>query len=91
MLLVVRKLLQARFSTEGGPDHNARGAVIARLTVDRDGNLVGLSLAKHSGSPSIDHSILERIGKAAPFAPLPKDFTDNRFSFIVPINYAQER
>ena len=91
VLLVVRKLSQARFSTEGGHDHSARGAVIARLTVDRDGNLVGLSLARPSGSPSIDHGILERIGRAAPFAPLPKDFADNRFSFIVPINYAQER
>jgi hypothetical protein len=27
---------------------------------------------------------------AAPFAPLPKDFADNRFTFILPINCMRE-
>ena len=90
VLLVVRKLSQARFSTEAGPHDSARGAVIARLTVDRDGNLVGLSLAKDSGSASVDRSILEKVRKSAPFAPLPKGLAVSRLSFIVPIKYAQE-
>jgi protein TonB len=90
VLLVVRKLSQARFSTEAEPHRSASGAVIARLTVDRDGNLVGLSLAKDSGATGIDRSILENVRKAAPFAPLPKDLAGSRFSFILPIKYAQE-
>ena len=90
VLLVVRKLSQARFSTEAGPHDSARGAVIARLTVDRDGNLVGLSLAKDSGSASVDRSILEKVRKSAPFAQLPKGLAVSRLSFIVPIKYAQE-
>ena len=90
VLLVVRKLSQARFSTEADSHRSARGAVIARLTVDRDGNLVGLSLAKDSGSAGVDRSILEKVRKTAPFAPLPKDLAGSRFSFIVPIKYAQE-
>ena len=90
VMQVVRKLSQAQFSTEAESHRSPRGALIARLTVDRDGNLVGLSLAKDSGSASVDRSILEKVRKTAPFAPLPKDLAASRFSFIVPITYAQE-
>jgi protein TonB len=90
VLQVVRKLSQAQFSTEAESHRNPRGALIARLTVDRDGNLVGLSLAKDSGSASVDRSILEKVRKTAPFGPLPKTLGASSFSFIVPIKYAQE-
>jgi protein TonB len=90
VLQVVRKLSQARFSTAAEPHRSAHGVVIARLTVNRDGSLAGLSLAKDSGSASVDRSILERVRKTAPFAPLPKDLAASHFSFIVPIKYAQE-
>jgi protein TonB len=90
VLQVVRKLSQARFSADPGPQRSAGGMVVARLTVDRDGGLVGLSLDKDSGSAALDRSVLATIRKAAPFAPLPKDIGSSRFSFIVPINYAQE-
>ena len=91
VMQVVRKLAQAQFSTEAEAHRVPRGALIARLTVDRDGNLVALSLAKDSGSASVDRSILEKVRKSAPFAPLPKSFAASSFSFIVPIKYAQER
>jgi protein TonB len=87
---VVRKLSQAQFSTDADSERSPRGALIARLTVDRGGNLVGLSLAKDSGSASVDRSILDKVRKAAPFPPLPQSFAASSFSFIVPIKYAQE-
>ena len=90
VMQVVRKLSQAQFSTDADSHSSPRGALVARLTVDRDGNLVGLSLAKDSGSASVDRSILEKVRKTAPFAPLPKALAANSFSFIVPIKYAQE-
>jgi periplasmic protein TonB len=90
VMQVVRKLSQVQFSTEAGSPRSQSGALIARLTVDRDGNLVGLSLAKDSGSASVDRSILEKVRKTAPFAPLPKALAASSFSFIVPIKYAQE-
>ena len=90
VMQVVRKLSQAQFSTEADSHRSPRGALIARLTVDRGGNLVGLSLAKDSGSASVDHSILEKVRKAAPFPPLPQSLASASFSFIVPIKYAQE-
>lgn len=90
VLQVVRKLSHMRFYVQAGPAPVAHGVVIARLTVARDGGLVDLSLAKDSGSPGVDSSVLDTIRKAAPFAPLPQDFTNGRFTFIVPINYAPE-
>ena len=87
---VVRKLSQAQFSTDADSHHSSRGALIARLTVDRGGNLIGLSLAKDSGSASVDRSILDKVRKTAPFPPLPQSLAATSFSFIVPIKYAQE-
>jgi protein TonB len=91
ILQVVRKLSQVRFYAALQPEQNGRGVVVARLTVARDGELVDLSLRKQSGSAGVDGSVLDAIRRAAPFPPLPKAFADNRFTFIVPINYAPER
>lgn len=91
VLQVVAKLSHTRFYAASSAARNGDGVVIARLTVARDGGLVDLSLPKQSGSAGVDSSVLDAIRKAAPFAPLPKAFADNRFTFIVPINYAPER
>jgi protein TonB len=91
VLQVVGKLSHTRFYVASQANRNGDGVVIARLTVARDGGLVDLSLSKQSGSAGVDSSVLDAIRKAAPFAPLPKAFADNRFTFIVPINYAPER
>lgn len=90
ILNIVRKLSHMRFLADSGSAPKTRGVVIARLTVARDGTLADLSLAEGSGSAGVDRSVLETIRKAAPFAPLPKDFSDNRFTFILPINYTRE-
>lgn len=92
VLMVVRKLSHRQFYARGDRSSAAAGGVVvARLTVGRDGALVDLSLAKDSGSASLDSSVLDAVRKAAPFAPLPQGFARNTFTFIVPINYAQER
>jgi protein TonB len=91
VLQVVRKLSQTRFYAVSPSAQNGHGVVIARLTVARDGGLIDLSLSKRSGSAGVDGSVLEAIRTAAPFAPLPKSFAENRFTFIVPINFAPEQ
>ena len=91
VLQVVRKLSQARFYAASPSAQNGHGVVIARLTIARDGGLIDLSLPKQSGSADVDGSLLDAIRRAAPFAPLPTGFTDSRFTFIVPINYASEQ
>lgn len=91
VLQVVRKLSAARFYAASPSAQNGHGVVVARLTVGRDGRLVDLSLPKQSGLAGVDGSVLDAIRRSAPFAPLPEGFTENRFTFIVPINYTVER
>jgi protein TonB len=89
VLQVVRRLSRSRFTPQTR-ESSERGVVVARLTVARDGGLADLSLVKGSGFPGVDQSVVEAIRRAAPFPPLPGDFAGNRFTFIVPINYARE-
>ena len=90
LLQIVRKLSQARFYPTTR-DERERGLVVARLTIGRDGRLVDLTLARPSGSPALDRGVIDTIRKASPFAPLPADLAADSHTFIVPINYAQER
>lgn len=90
LLQVVRKLSQARF-TPTTREEREHGLVVARLTIGRDGRLVDVLLARPSGSPALDRGIMETIRKASPFAPLPAELAADSHTFIVPINYAQER
>ncbi len=89
VLQVVRKL-HSRFLVDSLGGGKPRGVVVARLTVSPSGGLVGISLVKESGSAGIDRSVIDTIRKAAPFPALPPSFAGDSFSFIVPINYAQE-
>jgi protein TonB len=89
VLQVVRRLSQRFYSQSREPSE--RGVVVTRLTVARDGRLIDLALVKGSGFPGLDQSVLDAVRKAQPFPPLPAEFASNSFTFIVPINYAQER
>jgi protein TonB len=90
VLQVVRRLSQSRFHSQSR-EPSERGVVVTRLTVARDGRLIDLALVKGSGFPGLDQSVLEAVRKAQPFPRLPAEFASNSFTFIVPINYAQER
>lgn len=90
LLQIVRKLSQTRF-TSATPEERQHGLVVVRLTIGRDGSLVDVALARPSGSPALDHGVVETVRKASPFAPLPAELADNSHTFVVPIDYAQER
>jgi protein TonB len=90
LLQIVRRLSQARFTPATREDRE-RGLVVVRLTIGRDGRLVGAALAKPSGSPALDRGVIDTIRKASPFAPLPAELAADSHTFIVPINYTQEQ
>jgi protein TonB len=90
LLLIVRRLSQARF-TPATREERERGLVVVRLTIGRDGRLLAAELARPSGSPALDRGVIETIRKASPFAPLPAELAADSHTFIVPIDYAQER
>jgi protein TonB len=72
-------------------DESEHGLVVARLTVARDGRLVGVAVARPSGFPNLDRAVLDTVRRASPFPPLPADLAVDNYSFIVPISYAQQR
>ncbi|MBI2741128.1 MAG: TonB family protein [Rhodospirillales bacterium] len=90
LLQVVRKLSQERF-TPATREQRERGLVVVQLTIGRDGRLVDVALSRPSGSPALDRGVLETVRRASPFAPLPTELAAGSHTFIVPINYAQER
>jgi protein TonB len=87
---LVRTLSRSRIAQDS-PEAVAGGLVVARLTVARDGRLVGESLVKSSGSAELDRGVMTAIRRAAPFAPLPADLAQDRYTFVVPINYVRDR
>lgn len=50
---------------------NQTGVVVTRVTLARDGSLVGVSISTSSGRPAVDAAELEAIRSAAPFPPIP--------------------
>ena len=52
---------------------NDRQTVLA-FSIQRNGQITGLTVRKSSGSPQVDSDSLEAVKNAAPFAPLPGDF-----------------
>ena len=90
LLQVVRKLSQARFYPATREERQG-GLVVARLTIGRDGRLVDVTLPRPSGSPGVDRGVIDTIRKASPFAPLPAELATDSHTFIVPINFTQER
>jgi TonB family protein len=87
---IIRKLSQHRFYSSSR-EASEQGTVVTRMTVARDGRLIDVSLARSSGFPGLDKGVLDTIREASPFAPLPAGLADDRYTFIVPINYVHER
>jgi protein TonB len=87
---MIRKLSQYHFYGNSR-DESERGLVVARLTVARDGRLLDAAVAKSSGFPGLDRAVIDTVRRASPFPPLPADLAADSYTFIVPINYTQQR
>jgi protein TonB len=68
-----------------------QGLVVLRLTLARDGRLVGLALARSSGFPDLDRGVMETTRAASPFAPPPSAIAHDPVTLIVPIRYVHDR
>ena len=64
-----------------------QGAVVLRITVTRDGQLVDVSLAQSSGYPALDTTALSLVRQAGPYPRLPQDITGARHTFVLPLNF----
>lgn len=55
-------------------DEQAKLEAIVTITIEKDGSLKKVELETTSGNVFFDRSVLRAVRKAAPFAPLPKDY-----------------
>lgn len=75
--LVMRKLSRA-----GKPRINARGAAVVAFAIGGNGRLASVSLARSSGSSSLDRAALRLVQRAGPF-PKPPRGAQRRFSIQI--------
>jgi protein TonB len=87
---VIRKLSQYKVRAVAR-DSSEQGLVVLRLTLERDGRLIGLALARSSGFPDLDRGVIDAARAASPFAPLPPGIADARTTLVVPIRYVRDR
>ena len=87
---IIHKLSQYKVLT-ASREASDQGLVVLRLTLARDGRLVGLALARSSGFPDLDRGVMETTRAASPFAPPPSAITRDPVTLIVPIRYAHDR
>lgn len=84
---VVRKIAAHRYYPRGAREHSEEGLVVTLVTIARDGRLLGVSISRSSGYPTLDNAVLDVIRQAAPYPPLPNDVTGTQHTFLLPLNY----
>ncbi len=67
-----------------------QGRVVVRVTVDRTGQVLGVSLADGSGSAALDEAAQAML-RGARLPPFPAGMTRDQVTVTVPIRYALER
>ncbi len=69
------------------PKSRARGTVVVRFTVDREGKVVERLVSTSSGSSQLDAAALEAIDKASPFPEFPEDLTREQIVLSLPFRF----
>jgi protein TonB len=87
---IIRKLSQYKVRP-ASREASDQGLVVLRLTLARDGRLLGLALARSSGFPDLDRGVIETTRAASPFAPPPAAIAHDPVTLIVPIRYVHDR
>jgi TonB family protein len=64
---------------------------VAIFEIGRDGRVAGLAIEKPSGNPYYDQAALRAITEAAPFPPLPAEFTGPVLRIHLGFNFSAER
>src|SRR5437762_3256209 len=64
---------------------------VAVFEINRDGRVTGLAIEKPSGNPYYDQAALRAITEAAPFPPLPPEFSGPVLRVHLGFNFSAER
>ena len=86
---VAAKLRRASRGISGSALAKARNDVQVSFTVDANGAVGGVRIARSSGSPELDQAALAIIRRAAPFPPIPADAGRSSWTFSLPLGLAR--
>jgi len=83
--IIKRKVLENWFPPYAARYLGVKGVVVINFKIERDGSITNVELKVPSGNDSLDLAALNAIYGAAPFPPLPKDYSYDtlgvRFTF----------
>ena len=68
-------------------ERNQTGSVRITVVIDRQGRLVGSSIAQASDVDLLNEAALEAVAKSGPFSPLPDAITGATFEFTAPLKF----
>jgi TonB family protein len=68
-----------------------QGTVELRLTIARNGQLLGISVSRSSGLTSLDNSSMHIVRQAAPFGPFPPEITTAQHTFTLPLYFRRNQ
>lgn len=80
---VYRKLLRSVRSPRNAG--RVQRDAIVRFTVNRNGSVSGVRLARSSGSKAFDQAVIKAVQRAAPFPPIPPAAGRNNWTFSLPV------
>jgi TonB family protein len=66
--------------------NNEEGDGVARVVIDREGNIIDVVLAERTGSRELDKGILTMIRRST-FLPVPKELKVQEFEFEIPFSF----
>lgn len=65
-----------------------QGVVVVRFTVDRSGNVDGISVKRSSGHVILDAATLALVQRVAPLPRMPASMPRDRLTLSLPIDYS---
>lgn len=84
---VFRHLEPYRVASHTARAANQRGRVVTRVTLARDGSLLGVGIDSSSGRPALDAAEVEAIRNGAPFPPIPANMPGDPVVLILRMTY----
>jgi protein TonB len=84
---VMRRIAQFPYVPKNSGVIREEGTVLTRVTISRQGELLGAVMEKSSGLPSLDAGVMDTIRRASPYPPLPADIPGDRHTFQLPVSF----
>lgn len=84
---VFRHIEPYRVYPASARENRQSGRVVTRVTINRSGQLVDVSVERSSGWPVIDSAELAAIRRAMPLPPVPSGMPGDPIVLILPMNY----